>query len=374
VTKTKQIVVRALKSVQGKDVEVFAFFLPGGVLLDIADISRIGREDGKVKGFQRGKIPSHVKSIVDYLDSGDVLFPNAIILALSPEIEFKFARGSRPEGMLDVADSGTLTIPVLPDGKRVAWIVDGQQRSLALAQSKNREIPVPVVGFVSPDLATQREQFLLVNQGRGLPPALINELLPEVAATLPRHLAVRKLPSELVNLLNKDPISPFMGLIRRESNRDGDGVITDTALIEAIKGNLKRPFGALSQYKRDSDDEGSDADSMYRTLVLYWQAVRDSFPEAWGRAPTESRLMHSAGIRAMGALMDAVMLRADASGNTEQEVRRSLARLAPHCAWTSGKWADLDLKWNEIQATPQDINRLRDHLIHLDRELARGAR
>ena len=46
-------------------------------------------------------------------------------------------------------------------------------------------------------------------------------------------------------------------------------------------------------------------------LVLYWSAVRDTFPEAWGKPPTESRLMHSAGIRAMGALMDQIMLRAD---------------------------------------------------------------
>jgi hypothetical protein len=76
----------------------------------------------------------------------------------------------------------------------------------------------------------------------------------------------------------------------------------------------------------------------------------------------------------MGGLMDAVMFRADASANAEAEVRASIARLAPLCSWTSGTWDQLDLKWNEIQATPQDINRLRDHLINLDREFARGAR
>jgi DGQHR domain-containing protein len=369
----KQIVVRALQSKQGNGTEVYAFFLPGSDILDIADISRIGREDGELKGFQREGIKSHVKAIVDFLDSGPVLFPNAIILALSPEVEFKFSRGSRPDGMLEVADSGTLTIPVRPEGRRAAWIVDGQQRSLALARSKNKAIPVPVVGFVSQDINTHREQFLLVNQAKGLPKGLINELLPEISATLPRNLAVRKLPSELVNVLNKDPKSPFAGLVRRESSRDGHGVVTDTALIEAIRLNMRPPFGALSQFKRH-DDEGTDTDAMYRTLVHYWSAVRDAFPDAWGRPPSESRLMHSAGIRAMGGLMDAIMFRADASPNAEQEVRASVARLAPHCAWTSGTWEGIDLKWNEIQATPQDINRLRDHLIALDRELARGAR
>jgi hypothetical protein len=184
---------------------------------------------------------------------------------------------------------------------------------------------------------------------------------------------VRKLPSELVNLLNKDPKSPFAGLIRRESNREEGGVITDTALVDTIKQNLKPPYGALSQYRRD-DDDGSDTAAMYRALSLYWSAVRDKFPDAWGRPPTESRLMHSAGIRAMGALMDTIMFRADASPEPESEVRSSIERLAPHCAWTSGSWPGLGAKWNEIQATPQDINRLRDHLIALDRGLARGHR
>src|SRR5262245_15721332 len=96
------LVVRAIKSRQGGDVDVFAFFLYGSDLCRIADISRIARDEGELKGFQRKEIRAHVNSIVEFLDSGSVLFPNAIILALSPEVEFKNARGSKPEGMTDV--------------------------------------------------------------------------------------------------------------------------------------------------------------------------------------------------------------------------------------------------------------------------------
>ena len=199
------LVVRAVKARQGEGTDVFAFFLYGSDLTRIADISRIARDDGEVKGFQRKEIRAHVNAIVEFLDSGPVLFPNAMILALSPEVEFKNARGSRPEGMTDVADVGTLSIPVRPEGQRAAWIVDGQQRSLALARAKNNKIAVPVVGFVSPDLETQREQFILVNKAKPLPTRLINELLPEVSALLPRDLAARKLPSELCNALNQRP-------------------------------------------------------------------------------------------------------------------------------------------------------------------------
>ena len=163
------LIVRAVKTTQGDGVDVFSFFLYGSDIVRVADISRIVRDEGELKGFQRKEIRSHVNSIVEFLDSGPVLFPNAIILALSPEVEFKYSRGSRPEGFVDVADSGTLTIPVRDEGRRVAWIVDGQQRSLALARAKDSRIPVPVIAFVSADLEIQREQFILVNKAKPLP-------------------------------------------------------------------------------------------------------------------------------------------------------------------------------------------------------------
>lgn len=370
----KHLVVRAVKSQQGGHVDVFAFFLYGSDLTRIADISRIARDEGELKGFQRKEIRTHVNAIVEFLDSGPVLFPNAVILALSSEVEFKNARGSKPEGMTDVADGGTLNIPIRPEGQRVAWIVDGQQRSLALARAKNNRIPVPVIGFVSPDVETQREQFILVNKAKPLPTRLINELLPEVSALLPRDLAARKLPSELCNLLTRDPRSPFYRLVKRASDEAEDGgVVTDTALVEAIKQNLKPPLGALSHYKRGGA-EAMDAEGMHRALVQYWSAVRDAFAEAWGKAPTESRLMHSAGVRVMGALMDPIMLRADSSPTPEAEIKTSLTRLVPYCAWTEGTWDGLGWQWNEVQSTPQHISRLSDYLIRLDRELARPAR
>lgn len=72
------------------------------------------------------------------MSQGNVLFPNAIILALSPEIHFAASRGTRPTGDENIAQSGTLTIPIYEEGRRIAWIVDGQQRSLALAQAACR--------------------------------------------------------------------------------------------------------------------------------------------------------------------------------------------------------------------------------------------
>lgn len=369
----RPVVVRALRAIQGDGVPVYSFFLHGSDITKVADISRITRDDADgLRGFQRKEIREHVNSILEFLNSGPVLFPNAIILALSQEIEFRQSRGPAPEGLIEAAQGGTLTIPAHPEGQRAAWIVDGQQRSLALAKAKNSRFPVPVVGFVSPDIGTQREQFILVNKAKPLPTRLINELLPEIGSALPRDLAPRRLPSELCNLLNRDPSSPFYHLIRRESDSERDkAVVIDTALVEAIKRNLRPPLGALSQF---SGLPNADTDGMYRSLVMYWSAVRDTFPQSWGRKPTESRLMHSAGIRAMGALMDPIMLRAETSTTVEEEVRRSLSRIAPYCHWTEGVWEELGWRWNEVQSTTPHISRLSDYLVRLDRDLARPHR
>ena len=372
-TNNDNLIIRALKTEQVTDVDTYSFFVPGAELVEIADISRVARDDqDTLKGFQRKEIKNHVKGIIEYLDQGNILFPNAIILALGPEDEFKQARGPAPDGLTDIAHMGTLSIPIRKEGDRVAWIVDGQQRSMALSKSINTRIPVPVVAFVAPDLETQRSQFILVNKARPLPSALINELLPEVNTHLPRDLAIKKMPAELCDLLNKDPKSPFHNLIVRQSDDTHKAIITHSAVMKVIERSLKPPLGALNQFKGLGGTQ-SDIDGMYRTMILFWSAVKETFPEAWGLPSTKSRLMHSAGIRVMGDMMDQIMLRADSSPDPKGEISVSLNRIKSYCRWTEGSWEELGWQWNDVQSTGPHIRRLSDYLIHLDRTLSRQA-
>jgi DGQHR domain-containing protein len=367
------IVVRALHTTQGDQLDVYAFFIKGGDIVKVADISRIERDDSdSLKGFQRPEIRTHVKGIVEYLNQGNVLFPNAIILAMSPQIRFVASRGTKPAGDEGLAQAGTLTIPIQQEGKRVAWIVDGQQRSLALAQINKREVVVPVVAFVSDSLVVQREQFILVNKAKPLPTRLINELLPETGEiVLPRDLAARKVPSEICNLLNRDPKSPFYKLIRRPSERNpSEGVITDTAVITMIRNSINNPLGALAPYK-STGREGADTNAMYRLLVNFWSAVKTVFPEAWGKDPRQSRLMHSAGIEAMGVLMDKIYARLSGPDESRKVVEKELEKISTRCHWVKGTWETLGIAWNEIQNTPRDIKRLQDALVRAYSESTR---
>lgn len=362
-----EIVIRALRTQQGDGLTVYAFFVKGGDIVRVADISRIERSDTEnLKGFQRTEIKNHVKGIMDYLNHGNVLFPNAIILAMSPEVVFKASRGTKPTGDESIAESGTLTIPIHKEGNRVAWIVDGQQRSIALSQVKDQNIPVPVIGFISNSLDVQREQFILVNKAKPLPVRLINELLPETnGMILPKDLSSRKVPSELCNLLNQDKSSPLYKLIKRVSDEksNSSSVITDTAVITMIRNSLNNPLGALSQFRSANGKDGIDLEGMYRVLCTYWSAVRDVFPDAWGKDPRKSRLMHSTGILAMGVLMDRIYARLSGVDEDYKSIKRELDRIAPSCRWTSGNWDLISTPWNEIQNTPKDIKKLQDVLI-----------
>ncbi len=359
------LAVRAVRTVQA-DKAVYAFFIAGADLLKIAEISRVHRDsEGSLQGFQRKGIKSHVQAITDFLDQGPVLFPNSIILAISPRARFTAARGERPDGDLRVSEAGTLRIPLPIDGSRAAWIVDGQQRSIALSQAKDKSFPVPVVAFASEELSVHREQFILVNKAKPLDPRLINELLPEVDAFFPRDLTARKIPSQLVHRLHTSSDSPLRGLIRRVSEAEGHAVVIDSALIKAIRVSIGSALGALAPFKAAAGAP-ADADGMYKILVAFWSAAKDAFPEAWGKPPTESRLMHSAGIEAMSLLMDRIMSRAAPGTDLKSHAYEALSRIAPHCRWTSGRWAELQRDWNEVQNLPRDIKLLSGHLARLD--------
>ncbi|MDI1450826.1 DGQHR domain-containing protein DpdB [Polyangium sp. 6x1] len=359
---------RALRIFQDKDRPVYMFTLRADELLKVADISRVARDNtGDLIGYQRPEVRKHVQNILDYLDQdgGQVLLPNAIILSLSSTAVFQQVRGPKVDDGL--CEAGTLLIPLPKAGyPKPAWIVDGQQRAMALSRCKRQDYPIPVCAFIADDVDTQREQFLRINSTKPLPRGLITELLPKVDTLLPANLAARRAPAAMCELLSSDPESPFHGLIRRSSAKRAPktSVVADTVVIQVLQESFGNPSGCLFSYRNIATGE-TDFESIRKLLFMYWQAVKDAFPHAWGVPATQSRLMHGAGLRAMGKLMDRVMASVNVDAhNTPQVVRRELARIAPICRWTSGTWEDLGgLKWNELQTVPNHIRMLSNYLV-----------
>ncbi|TPQ18629.1 DGQHR domain-containing protein DpdB [Streptomyces sporangiiformans] len=358
---------RALRVEQHPTIPLYMFALAAEEVSQVADVARISRDEaGRLIGYQRPEKKQHVRQILEYLDRDEVLFPNGLILALPNTVRFRSSPG--PASSDGLCTSGTLEIPLpdTPDGPRPAWIVDGQQRSLALARTRNSRLAVTVAAFVAEDLETQRDQFLRVNTVSPLPTNLVSELLPEVGTALPTKLSARKLPSALVEALNQDRDSPFRGLIRRASTaakQKTSTVVADNSLMLAIQESLNLPAGVFSPYKNLTNGT-VDTATIRSILVTYWSAVRETFPDAWGLPPTKSRLMHGVGIRSMGRLMDRVMMNISPSSPLAvKEAKAELELIEPHCRWTRGRWPDLNIPWNELQNNPRHISTLSNFLL-----------
>lgn len=363
----KQIERRALRIEQNSAHPLFLFTLTGDELLKVADISKIARDEaGKLIGYQRSAVRRHVQDIVDYLNQDEILFPNSIILALSSRIKFRQSRGpSTGDGL---AQAGTLEIPLPSNGSpKPAWIVDGQQRAIALSMCRRPQLPIPVNAFVADDLDLQRDQFLRVNSSKPLPRGLITELLPDVTTTLPANLSTKKMPSAICDWLNLEKSSPFCGMIRRASTpkeQKSRAVITDNSVVKMIEESLSQASGCLFPYRNIATGE-TDFDGITSLLVTYWTAVSEVFSEAWGKQAAKSRLMHGAGIRAMGRLMDRIMPYINPrDSNAVAQAKWELKFVAPSCRWTKGRWEEMDgLRWNEVQNVPRHIHMLSNVLI-----------
>ncbi|MBN8460105.1 MAG: DGQHR domain-containing protein [Verrucomicrobia bacterium] len=364
---SKQIERKALRIAQPSGTDLFLLTLSGHELLEIAGISRVSRDDdGRLLGYQRAEVRKHVREISEYLQSPGMILAHPIILSFNSSVRFVSSRGAKTSDGLAVA--GTLEIPVPKgDSAKPAWIVDGQQRALAISLCAEKDFAVPVCAFIADDVELQRDQFLRINNSRPLPRGLVTELLPEVSTNLPANLAMKKIPAALCDLLNRDDASPFKGLIRRSSTEAAQKktcVVTDTVVIKMLEESLTQASGCFFPYRNIATGE-CNHNAIWHLLVSYWTAVKETFPDAWGLSPSRSRLMHGVGIRSMGKLMDRIISSGNGlHNNAIKEFKRELALVAPSCRWTSGNWEELGgIRFDDIQNVPKHLSVLANYLV-----------
>lgn len=201
----------------------YLFSLAAGDVSDVADVSgsHVMKPDDSsdTNGARRSATSSRFLSI---WTRGTHYFPTRSSWRCPRQPSGDQAEA--PRSATDKPRSAHWTCPLnASQGRqRPGLIVDGQQRWHALSRAKNRQLAVPVAGFVTDDVgALQRDPFLRVNTVQPLPIGLVTELLPEVPTAPSPRLSARQLPAALVEMLNRDDESPFCGLIRRTSSRQG---------------------------------------------------------------------------------------------------------------------------------------------------------
>lgn len=359
--KKSELRLPALEIAQGPRV-FYSFAVDGKLLPQFATVSRI-RRDGEnlLSGYQRPEVLSHIAEIRNYLESGDPLLPNAIVIAFDDRVRF-VPSGESPSSY---SRWGTLVVPVNQDGsdqEKAGLIVDGQQRSAAIRDARIGSFPICATAFIANDEREQREQFILVNSTKPLPKGLIYELLPTTEMKLPPLLQRRRFPAQLLARLNSEAGSPLCGKIRTPTTPTG--VVQDNSILKMLENSLSD--GVLYRF-RDPATNASDSESMLKVLNAFWGAAAGVFPKAWGLPPSKSRLMHGAGIVSMGFLMDAIAERhRDTGMPAESQFREDLEPLKEVCRWTDGYWdfgPGIKRKWNEVQNTPKDIQMLANYLM-----------
>ncbi|HEY2196295.1 MAG TPA: DGQHR domain-containing protein DpdB [Mycobacterium sp.] len=360
--------IPALEIRQGPNRTLYTFAIDGKQLPKVAAVARVRRDDNScLHGYQRPAVLAHIKAIRRYIESTDPLLPNALVVAFDKRVIFESSAQSSPSAY---SRPGTLVIPFdsdWSDADKPGWIVDGQQRSVAIREADVPNFPVCVTAFITDDEADQRSQFILVNNTKPLPKGLIHELLPTASGPLPAQLQVRRLPARLLERLNYDADSPMRHRI--QSPTMPEGVIKDNSVLRMLENSLTD--GAIYRY-RHLNTGGGKTENMLATVKTFWTAVSIVFDEAWTLPPRKSRLTHGIGIISLGYVMDAI---ADTMLDMQDaldinDVMNELMILKDACPWTAGTWQFSDgtqRKWNDVQNISRDIRMVTNHLLDVYR-------
>jgi DGQHR domain-containing protein len=343
----------AISPKQSSFAQVFSFSAKAKDIFEFATIDRISRDDdGNLQGFQRPQVANHIREIRDYLAKEDAILPNSVVVAFTSGANVS---ASSIPGISEV----TITIGDKPLG----LIVDGQQRLTALSQLPEKDFEVLVSCIICPSEDELRRQFILINNTRPLPKSLIYELLPTVDG-LPPRLSSRAMASSLTERLNFDEVSSLHNKVKMHTNPTG--ILQDTVIQKMIMNSLEN--GALRELVSQPDG----METSFQLISDFYQAVAETFPEAWDRqTPRSSRLVHGAGIIAMGYVMEHLYFTMKA--RNVEDFKKGLILLEGNTAWTSGEWdfGDRKPKWNELQNLNRDWMALSNYLLSVIKRVQR---
>lgn len=329
---------------QSPDHRVLTFAATAQQVLSFATIERITcDQDGEVSGFQRPQVASHIREIKDYLTKPEAVLPNAIVVAFIDKVEVKAVKNGMCKIVIDVSDGAP------------GLVVDGQQRLTALSQTNRDDFQLFVSALICQSEEELRRQFVLINNTKPLPKSLIYELLPTVDG-LPDRMQSRSVAAELTSKLNYLGYSSLRGMIYQHTNPTG--IIRDTSIQKVMMNSLtdgimrelvKQPHGKQKCVKLTSE---------------FYKAVQMVFPDDWkDHTPKTSRLVHGAGIQALGYVMETLAVLEGA--RTWEQFAEHLGCLRGQTAWTSGSWnfgAGDTRHWKAINVTGRDIMTLAKHL------------
>jgi DGQHR domain-containing protein len=266
--------------------ECFAFYADASEVLSWAAIKRIADSPD---GIQRLLRVSRVKAISRFFGSSPInVIPNNVLVAFDINA-VECVRGDGATQSEKVC-AGHITFD---DDNAGVTLVDGQHRLFGMAQYEQEALPVLVVALLNADTLEQAFQFVVVNnKAVKVPTTNVKSIIAE---HLDEEILIERLMGAGVNYGKHSPIlkevndlesSPFKGLLDWDFNRADQKLVSVTAIEQSLK-YLRDTFTQLR------DDE----DSTLEIFCAIWRAVKNVYPNAWGR--DDSYLMKKVSINAV---------------------------------------------------------------------------
>jgi DNA phosphorothioation-associated DGQHR protein 1 len=384
--------------------------LPVRLLLDVAYSERlraVRQADGsyQLEGSQRELLKRRQKEIGEYIDTGAAAFPNAIIIAANyreddglieddEEKRWIFERNSDSR-------SGTLRIP---DGAKMAAIIDGQHRLFGFKYSELRErLDMELVCTIYFDLPKPYQASLFATINANQRPVSKSQTYESFGYNLEEETRSQWVPEKLsvfiTRKLNAENDSPLYNRIAvpaendfsptlASARRSGDWAISMATSVEGIvrliSRNPRRDANAMSGsvhyegktravLKGDFDPNLTPLRELYLLendeLIFtgvknYFEAVQELL---WRSADEDSYIHRTVGVQALFEISVRIFKEAAAKRDVGQDMfvqllqKASGANFSDDFFQASGKgrsrirhYLELLLEWRDISSIERD--------------------
>jgi len=333
------------------DYDLFVFIADGKEISKQVGVRRMKWQKGKFKaeGFQRALDNTRVNEIGVYLSKNSTL-PNALVVAFEEgTLQFVPLPGQQEDS---AARFGHLTVRAkyidnegelvpLPENERIGYVIDGQHRLKGIESSTLPEgsFPIIISAFYRVDARFQLGQFYALNQTVPISRALLALLRRELGLQLSIREAYKKAISDVCEILQSKPNSPF-----EPEKYVGSPIYKGPLYITVVEGMVNKAIKNTNLKWRWNQNANlipaSDLQYIGHSLYVYWKGVSELFPDYWGKRPKEQRLFCAIGLYTMIQFFDKVMENIDInSPHAVQEVKNKLAPIK-------------DIPWGKMQAIP----------------------
>ncbi|MGH9426953.1 MAG: DGQHR domain-containing protein [Terriglobia bacterium] len=387
----QRLKVVALESVVKEEASRFQFTCDGRLVRAISMVDRLDAFAGT--GHQRDEIKKHVEEIAKGIRDG-VQIPNSVLLVFRKAQTIEASEETVPESFIVVRPimDDYLSVPVpgaegqiaqklrtveldIPyrraafDEEKSILLVDGQQRTAALSFVDVEAVPTFAlsVNAVVADDEEAKQIFQVANSTVKIAAQFSRALLASMGGAAPGYLKnerTRALAAQVLTL--KDTASPFYDLVQYPGTKsDKKPPVAYNSLFQIV-----------TTFADSALEFPEDGALLAKIVARAFNIVKEVWPTAWGKKPTDSRLMHGVGLRAMsGLVVHLVETNYAQYGSLEsaelwKQVGASVQRLEPRLVWSEMEAVNASLATRKIwreqianrQNTNQDISALTNFL------------